>query len=189
VIPRASRRDFLPGIWITAPHKSYEGTGQMINLISSTLIERPVKQVFDFVSTPENDFQWQYGTLATASLSKGSHTMQTFFRSIGHLLGRRNLSTFEVTEFEPNKKYGFKSLSGPFHSQTSYVCELANGNTKITISTQVNVVNFFHMDEGFLEKRMKKQLEENLAMLKDLLEAQRNLPAAATVLLTNPMET
>jgi hypothetical protein len=158
----------------------------MINLNMSTMIYRPVKQVFDFVSTPENDFRWQYGTLATARLSKGRHTMQTFFRSIGHLMGRRNLSTFEVTELEPNKKYGFKSLSGPFHSQTSYVCEIANGNTKLTISTQVNVVNFFHMDEGILDRRMKKQLEENLATLKDLLEAQRNQPAATGLL---PMET
>ena len=155
----------------------------MINLVSSTLIERPVKQVFDFVSTPENDFRWQYGTLATARLSKGSRTMQTFFRSIGHLMGRRNLSTFEVIEFEPNKKYGFKSLSGPFHSQTSYALEIANGNTKLTISTQVNVINFFHMDEGILEQKMKKQLKENLAMLKDLLEAEQNLPAAAPGLL------
>jgi uncharacterized protein YndB with AHSA1/START domain len=157
----------------------------MINLISSTLIKRPVKQVFDFVSTPENDFQWQYGTLATARLSKGSRAVLTFFRSIGHLMGRRNLSTFEITEFEPNKKYGFKSLSGPLHSQTSYTFEMADSGTKITISTQADVVNFFHMDEGFLEKKMKKQLKENLTMLKDLLEARRNLPAAATVLVNN----
>jgi uncharacterized protein YndB with AHSA1/START domain len=157
----------------------------MINLISSTLIKRPVKQVFDFVSTPENDFQWQYGTLATARLSKGRHAVRTFFRSIGHLMGRRNLSTFEITEFEPNKKYGFKSLSGPLHSKTSYTFEITDGSTKITISTQADVVNFFHMDEGFLEKKMKKQLKENLTMLKDLLEARRHLPAAATVLLNN----
>jgi len=84
----------------------------MINLVSSTLIERPLKQVFDFVSTPENDFQWQSGTLATARLPKDRGAMQTFFRSIGHLMGRRNLSTFEITEFELNKKYEVKSLSG-----------------------------------------------------------------------------
>jgi hypothetical protein len=41
----------------------------MIHLDISTIIYRPIRQVFDFVSTPENDFQWQYGTLATASLS------------------------------------------------------------------------------------------------------------------------
>ena len=144
----------------------------MINLISSILIERPAPQVFDFVSTPENDFQWQYGILATARLPKGSGAMRTFFRSIGHWMGRRNLSTFEVTEYEPDQKYGFKSLSGPLSSQTSYSLGMAdNGCTTIEISIQADVVNFFQMDEGILEKKMKEQLKEDLAILKDLLEA------------------
>ncbi len=150
----------------------------MINLNISELIYRPINQVFDFVSTPENDFQWQYGTLETARLSEGGSVMGSFFRSIGHLMGRRNLSTFEVTEYEPNKKYGFKSLSGPLYSQTSYAFETVNGGTKINISTQAHVVNFFQMNEGILEKSMKKQLKENLAMLKALLEAKRMLPAS-----------
>jgi hypothetical protein len=46
-----------------------------------------------------------------------------------------------------------------------------NGCTKIEISMQTDVVNFFQMDEVILEKKMKKQLKEDLAMLKDLLEA------------------
>ena len=145
----------------------------MINLDISTIIYRPVRQVFDFVSTPENDFQWQYGTLATASLSEGVSKIGTFFRSIGHLLGRRVQGTFEVTEYELNRKYGFKSLSGPLHSQTSYTFEMANGGTRINISTRANVVDFFQMDERILGKKIKKQLKENLTMLKDLLEAKQ----------------
>jgi len=147
----------------------------MINLDISTIIYRPVRQVFDFVSTPENDFQWQYGTLATASLSEGVSKIGTFFRSIGHLLGRRVQGTFEVTEYELNRKYGFKSLSGPLHSQTSYTFEMANGGTRINISTRANVVDFFQMDERILGKKIKKQLKENLTMLKDLLEAKQIL--------------
>jgi hypothetical protein len=85
-------------------------------------------------------------------------------------MGRRNLSTFEVTEYEPNMKYGFKSISGPLDSETAYVLEVADGGTKITISTQANVVDLFQVDECLLEKRMKKQLKENLGTLKDLLE-------------------
>jgi hypothetical protein len=157
----------------------------MINLNMSTMIYLPIKPVFDFVITPENDVQWQYGTLATARLSEGAGTSGTFFRSIGHLMGYRVLSTFEVTEYEPNKRYGFKSLSGPLNSQTSYVFEIVNGNTKITISTQANVANFFQVEESSLEKKMKKQLKENLAMLKDLLEAQPTLPVSETVSLTH----
>ncbi len=144
----------------------------MINLTSSAVICRPVRQVFDFLSTPENDFRWHYGTLAAAILTEGIPAKGTFFRSIGHWMGRRNLSTFEVTEYEPGQKYGFRSLSGPFSSQTSYTLGMAdNGCTKIEISMQADVVNFFQMDEGILEKKMKKQLKEDLAMLKDLLEA------------------
>ena len=78
----------------------------MINLISNKLIYRPVKQVFDFISIPENDFQWQYGILKSAQISDGGIAVGTFFRSIGHFMGRRFQGTFEVTEYEPNKRYG-----------------------------------------------------------------------------------
>jgi len=142
----------------------------MIKLFSSTLIERPIKQVFDFVSTPENDFKWQYGTLATASLPKTTGTLRTFFRSIGHLMGRRNLSTFEVTEYEPHKKYGFKSLTGPVHSTTSYILENVNGWTRIRISIQASAPNFFKVTERLLEITMKKQFEEDISRLKAILE-------------------
>ncbi len=101
----------------------------MINLHMSTVISRPVKQVFDFVSASENDVKWQYGTLMAAQLPDGVDRLGSFFRSIGHLLGRRYQGIFEVTEYKPSRKYKFKSLSGP-------------------------------------------QLKENLALLKNLLEAQ-----------------
>lgn len=144
----------------------------MINFESSEVICRPARQVFDFLSTPENDVRWHYGTLASSTLTEGIPSKGTFFRSIGHWMGRRNLSTFEVTEYEPDQKYGFKSLSGPLSSQTSYSLGMAdNGCTKIEISIQADVVSLFRMDEGILEKKMKKQLKEDLAMLKDLLEA------------------
>ena len=123
--------------------------------------------------------------MATARLSEGVSNKGTFFRSIGHLLGRRVQGTFEVTEYEPNRKYGFKSLSGPLHSQTSYTFEIANGSTKVNISTQANVVNFFQVDERILEKKMRKQLKENLTLLKDLLEAKRMLPVSETISLVN----
>jgi hypothetical protein len=143
------------------------------------MIHRPVRQVFDFVSAPENDFQWQYGTLASARLSEGASPIGTFFRSIGHLMGRRVLSTYEVVEYEPNRKYGFKSLSGPLHSQTSYTFEITDGSTIINISTQANVVNFVQVNEDILKKKMKKQLKENLAMLKRLLEEKVPSPGKA----------
>lgn len=154
----------------------------MIHLNISTMIYRPVTQIFDFVSTPENDFQWQYGTLASTRLSGNIDTLGSFFRSVSHLMGHRIISTFEVTEYELNRKYGFKSLSGPLNSHTSYTFEMAGGSTKINLSIQMNTVNSLQLNEGILEKKMRKQLKENLALLKEILEAKRTQPVGGAIL-------
>jgi uncharacterized protein YndB with AHSA1/START domain len=153
----------------------------MIHLEMSTTIYRPIQQVFDFVSTPENDFQWQYGTLATSKLSEGMSKKGTAFRSVGHLMGHRVQGTFEVIEYEPNREYGFKSLSGPLHSQTLYTFEMANGGTRIKMSTWAHVVNFFNVDERLLGTKIKKQWKENLTLLKGLLEETTFSPALSSV--------
>ncbi len=157
----------------------------MINLNISTMIYRPVTQIFDFVCTPENDFQWQYGTLVSNRLSKDVGALGSFFRSVGHLMGQRVISTFEVTEYEPNKKYGFKSLSGPLNSHTSYTFEMAGGSTKVNISAQMNAVNSLQLNEIILEKKMRKQLKENLALLKEILESKRTQPLGGAILAAN----
>src|SRR5574341_583849 len=142
----------------------------MIHLNLNKLIYRPIREIFDFISTPENDFQWQYGTLASAWTSESANRVGASFRSIGHFLGRRTESTYEITDYEPIRKYGFKSLSGPMQSFTLYTLEMASGATRINVSMRANAVNLFQADEGILEKQMKKQLKENLDMLKEILE-------------------
>lgn len=143
----------------------------MIHIISSTFIQQPINRVFDFISKPENDFQWQYETLSSSQTSEGVITVGSSFRSTGHLMGNRIQSTFEVTEYEPNKRYGFKSLSGPLQSITSYSLDISKRYTQVKISTQANVVNKLEFNENILEKKMKRQIKENLAMLKNILES------------------
>src|SRR5512140_619880 len=116
-----------------------ESANSVINLNASVSIYRPVQQVFDYISATENDFQWQYGTLESAQVSAGAVGVGVFFRSIGHVMGRRLLGTFQITEYEKNRKYGFRSLSGPLESETLYTLEMARGSTKLNVVTQVKV--------------------------------------------------
>ena len=142
----------------------------MIHIISSTHIYQPIKKVFDFISNPENDFQWQYGTLTCARAPESLAGLGACFQSIGNFMGHRIKSTFEVTEYEPNAKYGFKSLSGPLESITSYTFDMADGYTQVSLTTEANVVNLIELNENVLEKKMKKLFKENLAMLKSIME-------------------
>lgn len=152
----------------------------MISLNISTLIHKPVNQIFDFISTPENDFQWQYGTLSSNRLSEELVASGSLFRSFGHLMGQRSLGTFEVTEFEKNKKYSFKSISGTLNLHTTYTFETQNGSTKVNVVTQVNAINSIEVNEGTLENKIKKQLTEDLALLKEVLETEVLQPVLAS---------
>ncbi|MGZ9166711.1 MAG: hypothetical protein ACXW4U_16180 [Anaerolineales bacterium] len=143
----------------------------------NTHIYRPLIQVFAFVTTPENDFQWQYGTLSSAQISHGEIGMGTLFRAIGHLLGRRIETVYEVTVFELNKRYGFKSVSGPVDSNTLYTFEITKGSTRINLATETNPRDVFKPNEAAAIKQFKKQYKENLALLKSILEAHQILKA------------
>jgi hypothetical protein len=147
----------------------------MIRFDLNTHIYRPLTQVFEFVSTPENDFQWQYGTLTSAQISRGEPGLGMLFRAVGHLLGRRTETMYEVTVFESNKRYGFKSVSGLVDSCTLYTFEIAQGGTQVNLSTETNPKDLFRPNDAIVVKKFKKQYKENLAMLKSILEAHRVL--------------
>jgi hypothetical protein len=152
--------------------------GNMITVVASILIYRPVTQVFDFVSASANDFEWQYGTLASGPTSDGTAGVGASFRSIGHLMGRRMHRTFSVTEYQTNRQYGFKSLTGPLQSHTLYTLEAADGGTSVHVSTDALPVNALQLREADLQKHMQKQLNEDLLMLKSLLETGAARPVA-----------
>lgn len=146
---------------------------KMIQFDLSTQIYRPLLQVFAFVTTPENDFQWQYGTLASAQISRGEIGIGSLFRAVGHLLGRRVETTYEVTVFDQNKRYGFKSVSGPVDSFMLYTFGMAEGGTKVNLSAETTPGGFFEPQGPIVVKKLRKQYKENLAMLKSLMETHR----------------
>ena len=151
----------------------------MIKLSSTIDIYRPARMVFDFITAAANDFEWQYGTLASGATTTDARRLGGSFRTIGHLMGHRMQSTFEVTQYEANRKYGFKSLSGPLHLNTLYTLEMDRGLTRLHVSTQATPANVMKANERVMEKHMQKQLREDLALLKSLLESRSSLPTPA----------
>jgi hypothetical protein len=84
---------------------------------------------------------------------------------------------YEVTVFESNKRYGFKSISGPVDSYMLYTFEIAQGGTRVNLSTETDPRDLFKPSDTVVVKKFRKQYKENLAMLKSILEAHR-IPGA-----------
>lgn len=142
----------------------------MIKFDLDVEIYRPLQEVFIFVVTPENDFHWQYGTLMSAQISNGAIGIGTLFRAVGHFMGRRMESVYEVTEFEANKRYAFRSQSGSLDLYTLYTFESIKGRTKMKVFTQLNPGETLIVSDTATQKSIKKEYRENLALLKDILE-------------------
>ena len=80
---------------------------------TSIHIDRPVDEVFEFVSDPANMSRWvEY--VADASYSDGTTPEVGATYDVKYTYGRRVSDlTMEVTEFDPPKRFGYKTVKGP----------------------------------------------------------------------------
>ena len=138
----------------------------------SVVIERPVQEVFAFSADPNNDALWLSSTLETEQTSEGPMGVGATFRNTTKFLGRRFDTTYEVTESEPPHKRCFRVTSGPVPGEVCYVFEPGEGgSTRFTQNFEAEVGGFFRLAEPLVARAIRRQMEADMATLKDLLEA------------------
>ena len=86
-------------------------------------INRPVEEVFAYVSDLQNGPQWQNGLLEVRRITKGPLGIGTQFTAVRKFMGRKMESVIEFTTYEPNKKIAFKSISGTSPFEQSFIFE------------------------------------------------------------------
>jgi uncharacterized protein YndB with AHSA1/START domain len=149
----------------------------MTKLEQSVVINRPTEKVFAFVTDIEKLPQWMSELVEAKQTSEGSVDVGTTMSAVASPLGRRAESTQEVTEYEPNRKFTFKSTSGPVESKDEYTFESVEGGTKVTRVAEAEMGGFFRLAEPIAARMMRRQFETNFANLKDLLETQAEVIA------------
>ena len=143
----------------------------MATIEISTVINRPVEEVFAFASNYENNSKWISGVIEVKKTSEGPIGVGTTYRTVLTFLGRRVESEAECTEYEPNRRYAMKSTSGPFPVENRTTFERAEGGTWVTFSTVAEPGGFFKLAEPLLVSMVKRQFEADFANLKDRMEA------------------
>ena len=137
----------------------------------STMINRPVEEVFAVLSNPENYPKWISTSREAKITSQGPIGVGTRYRAVATFLGRRIETEVEFTEYEPNRKIAQKSISGPFPAENSSTFERVDGGTRVTLTLRGEVGGFFKLAEPLLVSMLKRQSEADLANFKDLMES------------------
>ena len=142
----------------------------MINLDLGTLIDRPVKDVFAFITNPANMAKWNSAVVSMEQITPGAVGVGTKFKNVGEMMGRRIEGEMEVIAFEPDSKYGFQMNAGPVQVSVTLTFKTVGTGTKLSLNAQGNPGGFFKLAEGVMQGRVKSMMEENLARLKSVLE-------------------
>ena len=144
----------------------------MVKIEVSAVIDRPVKDVFAFMSNPENDPQWQSETTETKITSQGPMGVGTTYLDVAYFLGRRIESIYEFTEYEANRKFSLKTTSGPLPIEATISYESVENGTKVNFFAEGEVGGFFKLAEPLVSRMAQRTWTANYANLKDLMESE-----------------
>jgi uncharacterized protein YndB with AHSA1/START domain len=99
----------------------------MATLEISTVINRPVEEIFAFLSNPENNRKWSSVSKEAKITSAGSMGVGTTYRSVVTFLRWRIEGEVEFTDYEPNRSFAQKTRSGPVPVESRVTLERVEG--------------------------------------------------------------
>ena len=144
----------------------------MIRFETGVVVNRPIDEVFEFVSNVENNPLWQSSVVEGRQTSPGPLGVGTTIMTVSRYLGLRIKTNWAVVGYEPNKKDVAKSISGRGQARGTWTFEpLANG-TRVDLVAEMDLGRLFRIVEPMLKIIGQREIEKEFAALKELLEAQ-----------------
>ena len=135
-------------------------------------IMRPHEEVFAFITNFENNPQWQNGMKSCKFTSEGPVGVGTTYEQVASFLGRSIITTFEVVEFEPNRRIKFVSRQSTFPLRIVRAVEPIAGGTHVHAEIEGEPGGVFKLLGPLLDGMVSKSIQKDYAQLKQLLEAE-----------------
>jgi Uncharacterized conserved protein len=139
-----------------------------INLV----INRPIEEVFAFISNPENQPRWRAATLEITRTSSEPLDVGSVVKGRFTFLGRPFEGNLEIIALEPHRSYTARMVEGPFPLEARYTLKPAGSGTQLTLVIEGEPGGFFKLAEPLVVSLAKRSYESDLHNLKDMLEAQ-----------------
>ena len=141
----------------------------MIKVEKSVFINKPVEEVWNFVTAEGNYTKFQAGVQEV--IEGGTrNTVGSQFTEVRKFMGQEMRTTLEITDFVPNVKWAAKVVKGPVPYEVIVTYEASNGGTKYTTHVDGEPKGFFKLAENLVASQLEKSLEEDSLRLKEILE-------------------
>ena len=135
-------------------------------------IERPIEEVFAYVSTPENDPTWVSVSIRNQRTSPGPMRVGLTIEEDVKIFGWTSRDSWEVTQYEPPTVIAYRATSGLLCGCVVRLrCEPVEGATRLTHAVEYEPRGIYYKTIAPLMLWASKQLIASMdRTLKDLLE-------------------
>lgn len=143
----------------------------MIDFTVAVEIDRPVADVFAWVTDPARLSTWQTNTVAVAIETDGPLGVGTRLRETHRAPGGRRLdSLVEVVAYEPDRCFALRILEGPLPVDGTFAFTPAAGGTRVEMRGHGAPGGPLRFLAPLLARVLRRQLARDLATLKQVLE-------------------
>ena len=134
-------------------------------------IQRPVAEVFAFITEPANYPRWQPTLMAIEPHSPGPLRVGSTATEVRRFLGREMQTTWTCVEHEPLTRSAIESHDGPVPFRGTFDLEPVDGATRFTWTVETRGAAT-RLAGPLVGRATRRELEASSGRLKELLESQ-----------------
>jgi len=128
-------------------------------------IDRPVAEVFGYVSDVRNVPDWQESAESAEWIEEGRR-----FRERRHFLGRTAELELEVTAFEPDRRFDVRTVNAPVTFQIRHSFEPVGDATCLRVHGETKLGRTLRFAAGVAKRQAERQFRNDFDRLKETLE-------------------
>lgn len=136
-----------------------------------TTIDRPRAAVASYCCDPDNVTAWHANIQAVHWETAPPVALGSRFRFTSGFLGLRLEYTYEVVEFDPDRRFVMRSDEPSFSMETIYAWADDDGATWMTLRNRGEPTAFAGLAAPILATAIRRATTKDLARLKSILEA------------------
>jgi uncharacterized membrane protein len=140
----------------------------------SIVVERPLDEVFAFVTDLANLPAWQPEVVEIRC--DGPIEIGARFTEVRTFLGKRFESTLEVTELDPPSRFAMRVVRGPVPIGVRHTFEPEGSVTRVRIHGEGDEKRLRGLAAALVGRQAARRLERDLARLKAVLESRPTTP-------------
>jgi uncharacterized protein YndB with AHSA1/START domain len=145
----------------------------VIAFATDVRIDRPIEEVFAYVSDPLNFPRWNSAVRTVRKTSAGQNGVASTYSMERELPSGRAVNELEVVAREPPRRFAIRTTAGPTPLVYRYQFSTETGGTVVKLDAEVELPGAAAFLPQLARRLVTKGVNDNFATLKQILEAAR----------------